>query len=32
MFLHFLTEIGLALLVVALAIRWGTTDLAIVFF
>ena len=31
MFLHFLTEIGLALLVVALAIRWGTTDLAIVF-
>lgn len=28
MFLHFLTEIGLALLVIVLAIRWGTTSLA----
>lgn len=28
MFLHFLTEIGLALLVIVLAIRWGTTNLA----
>lgn len=27
MFLHFLTEIGLAMLVIALAIRWHTTDL-----
>ena len=30
MFLHFLTEIGLAMLVVALAIRWQTTDLTII--
>lgn len=28
MFLHFLTEIGLALLVVALAILWNTTNMA----
>jgi formate hydrogenlyase subunit 4 len=28
MFLHFLTEIGLALLVIVLAIRWDTTSLA----
>ncbi|MBK8050828.1 MAG: NADH-quinone oxidoreductase subunit H [Anaerolineales bacterium] len=31
MFLQFLTEIGFGLLVVGLAVRWGTTDMAVVF-
>lgn len=30
MFFHFLTEVGLALLMVALAILWQTTDLAVI--